>query len=344
MDPIDVLLIEDTGAHADLIRERLANVDVDFDVVHVETLADALDRLAQGRFDVILTDLGLPDSDGLDTLVEVRDAQPSAPIVVLTALNDQEAALDALRMGAHSFLVKGRIDDFALAHALRSAVEVETDKALRRVLARAREERSDPTVASLIGGLSKEIHAASSYLDNALARIAQGQGDLDEAVQGVRQIDRLASAMQRLVKESSPETVDVSLHEPAAATLYVFETFKPDSVTVSSDLGDTPPVLVKPIRLQQAILDMLVKVADGIEGPGALEVVTHAPEGDDVAYIRVSAESRDGEVQDPKDMAPVRDVVHDHGGKLGKRRESPAHLSVAMQLPLADVDDLAAES
>src|SRR5204862_1143637 len=80
-------------------------------------------RLAHSGVDVVLLDLGLPDSQGLDTFVRARRGAPNEPIVVISGLDDEQLALEAVRSGAQDYLVKGRIEGQLLARVLRYAIE-----------------------------------------------------------------------------------------------------------------------------------------------------------------------------------------------------------------------------
>jgi two-component system cell cycle response regulator len=119
-----VLLVEDNPADARLLREALAEIaDSRFEITHCETLAEAHEFLAKSTSDVILSDLGLPDSQGLETIRHIHKAAPGVPVVVLTALNDESFGGQVLQEGAQDYLVKGQIDGRLLWRALRYAME-----------------------------------------------------------------------------------------------------------------------------------------------------------------------------------------------------------------------------
>ena len=122
--PLRVLLIEDNPGDARLIRETLKDIkDFRFTLEHLGLLAEGLKRLASEKPDVLLLDLSLPDSAGLDTVARVRQQAPSLPVVVLTGLNDENTGIEAVKIGAQDFLVKGQADGALLGRALRYAVE-----------------------------------------------------------------------------------------------------------------------------------------------------------------------------------------------------------------------------
>ncbi len=121
---LKILLIEDNLAEAELIEELLAEViPSQFELNSVKRLGDGLEYLLKNRFDIILLDLSLPDSQGMDTLVQMKARSPTLPIIVLTALNDETVAIEAVRQGAQDYLVKGKFEGDLLVRAIRYAME-----------------------------------------------------------------------------------------------------------------------------------------------------------------------------------------------------------------------------
>jgi len=127
---IKVLLIEDDSVDARMVKNLLSEargaMEVRrglFTVTWVDCLAPALERLAGEHFGVVLLDLQLPDSDGLQTLAEVRAAAPNLPIVVLTGFDDDGLALQAIHQGAQDYLPKNDLDGRLLVRTLRYAIE-----------------------------------------------------------------------------------------------------------------------------------------------------------------------------------------------------------------------------
>lgn len=122
--PVNVLLVEDSPTDALLLREALTDErSMRFRTAHAETLSDALRRLQQQSFDLILLDLGLPDSQGLETFARMHEQVPQIPIIVLTGLDDDTLAIQAVKEGAQDFLTKGRVDRYWLMRNIRHALE-----------------------------------------------------------------------------------------------------------------------------------------------------------------------------------------------------------------------------
>jgi DNA-binding response OmpR family regulator len=120
----EILLVEDDSGDAELLYELLEQVpNMQFDVTHVTRLAEATKQTNVEPYDVILLDLALPDSEGMNTIRSMVGAAPTIPIVVLTGNNDEETGLEALRNGAQDYLVKGQVDSGAVTRAMRFAIQ-----------------------------------------------------------------------------------------------------------------------------------------------------------------------------------------------------------------------------
>ena len=130
-----VLLVEDNPQEAELIEDLLSGISDQQRVLltKVERLSEAQQRLNQETFDIILLDLSLPDSFGIETVARVQEYGVNVPIVVLTAQNDEELALRLISVGVQDYLVKRKIDGELLIRSLRYAIERQNSQdALRK--------------------------------------------------------------------------------------------------------------------------------------------------------------------------------------------------------------------
>lgn len=123
--PIAVLLLEDSPTAAEIVQQALAQATTcRFRVEHVHTLAEGMASLGRGGADVILTDLTLPDSHGLQAVTQLRARAPHLPIVVLTGTyEDERLALEALQKGAQDYVFKEGMIGAWLIRVLRYAIE-----------------------------------------------------------------------------------------------------------------------------------------------------------------------------------------------------------------------------
>src|SRR5688572_13371301 len=169
-----VLHIEDDAGEARLLEETLRGLALSarWEGVRASTLQQGLHLVKRGGFDAIILDLGLPDSQGIESLRAVRKVNPDVPVVCLTGLEDEEAALQALRDGAQDYLVKGRITGPALVRVLnnsiaRAAIQVRLGDARRRSQPRT------PGAWSRV----RLVHVHPAEHDAAVSRHVGGIGD-----------------------------------------------------------------------------------------------------------------------------------------------------------------------
>jgi PAS domain S-box-containing protein len=120
---IKILLIEDNPDDFSFIREILEEVEDQFELVNAETLKKGLKSFDDGQYDVILLDLGLPDSNGFDTFNKVHKHAPGTALIILTGLRDEEIGNRAVKEGAQDYLVKGQIDSKLLFKSINYGIE-----------------------------------------------------------------------------------------------------------------------------------------------------------------------------------------------------------------------------
>ena len=154
---LQVLLIEDNPGDAELVRETLADAG-GFQVHCAEALLPGLDRAARGDIDLVLLDLSLPDSHGLEGLHAFRTHAPSIPVVVLTGFESESLALRAVQSGAQEYVVKGTLEGSALARALQRAIVRHKISAQSSILESRQEE------AKIVGFLGAKGGVGSSTI------------------------------------------------------------------------------------------------------------------------------------------------------------------------------------
>lgn len=121
---IKVLLVEDNPGDVRLVQEELSGgMDTFFDVVTASTLQDAISSIEKNIVDVILLDLGLPDSSGLDTFLKVREKAINIPVIILSGNKDESLATIAKSKGAEDYLMKGEIDSKYVRKFIFNAIE-----------------------------------------------------------------------------------------------------------------------------------------------------------------------------------------------------------------------------
>lgn len=143
-DSLRILLVEDNPVDAELLQDDLVQGNSVLKIHHVEKLDQAIKALMEQTFDVMLLDLALPDSGGIDTFKKVHNAVPNLPIVVLSGLDDESLGVEAVRLGAQDYLVKGKTDAHGISRCLYHAIQRQqlvTERRLAEQALRQSEER-----------------------------------------------------------------------------------------------------------------------------------------------------------------------------------------------------------
>lgn len=178
---IYVLLVEDDINYSALLRRRLMgglNQDSDLTFVVAQTglLNEAVAYIGSHDVDVVVLDLNLPDSAGLETLVRMRQAAPQAATIVLTGREDQELASEAIKVGAQDYLFKGNFNTELLIRAIRYAIDrKQSEEALSQVEEKLRKVNGhSPTPADLPATPQSEMSSKTLANDfsTLLARMA----------------------------------------------------------------------------------------------------------------------------------------------------------------------------
>jgi len=187
METVKLLLVEDNPVDVLQLKEELRQSErVNFAISHVQTLREAKTRLAREDFDVLVLDLGLSDSNGLETFVAIKDANPNVPIVVMSGLADEIVAGEAVRQGAQDYVVKGTWNGDTVRRSIRYAIE------RHRLVSQVRRgeealRQSEERFRAIFDGASdaiwiKDRKLRTTHVNPAMARILQRS---PEALEGL---------------------------------------------------------------------------------------------------------------------------------------------------------------
>jgi phosphoserine phosphatase RsbU/P len=330
--PVRVLLIEDNPGDSRLIQVMLreageiddAAQPLSVSVDPADRLSTALTRLTESTFDVVLTDLGLPDAEGLAVVLAIRDTAPEIPIVVLSGRDDRATALQAVHEGAQDFLVKGRVEAELLHRALRYAIErkrVEVERS--HLLAREQQARAaaeaalrtrDQVLSTVTHDLRTPLAAISLYAqllperaqadDERLRYFLQEQaGKIREAAKdGLVMIDELldvarltmgeAIALERRPLDLAELVREIVVQQQEISTDHVLSFAEPERSIVGT--WDGP-------RLRRVLNNLLSNATK------------YSPPGSEVS-VQVATEDSDGgvwaltSVQDAGSGVPAEDL------------------------------------
>ncbi|MFH0909191.1 MAG: response regulator [bacterium] len=200
-----VLLIEDDPGEARLIREMLRrSPNTTYDLRHAGNLSDGLAFLHVVPADIVLLDLSLPDSNGLDTLAKLTNMAPGVPVIVQTGLSDDEIGRTALRRGAQDFLVKGRFDGHMLNASIRYAVErsrlFQKVASLNQAILEVERNR---VMQEAVGGAAHAISQPLTILTMVTSQIMDELQPNDRLYEKVTHLCNATERITRIVRDMS---------------------------------------------------------------------------------------------------------------------------------------------
>jgi signal transduction histidine kinase len=361
--PIKVLLVEDSPEDAYLIGELLSDTGVKFDVRHVDRISAALEYIGKDRFDVILTDLCLPDSQGFETFSKISDKASDIPIIVLTGRADDEFAMNAVQKGAQDYLVKGSVDGAALSKSIRYSIE--RHKMLSELESRIKEiarlERERKNLLSMLAhDIKNSVVPSIQLLDGIISGETDDmQSNLEMVLDELNNVNSLASNFMEFVRvdprKYSPvlsrfeilplieKQIEISKIKAGKRrqeiSVEVLVTLPPlitgDKAMINrviTNLLDNAIKYTGPdgsitVRLSKADGAVLIQVEDS--GPGI--PAEHIPFLFD-AFYRASGDQRGSGLG----LAIARTVVEAHGGKIWVDSHAGKGSLFSFTLPIAE--------
>lgn len=220
-----ILIVEDDEKFARVLSKQLA--ESNYNVSYAGSFSGFLDALKKVEFDLVLLDLGLPDSSGLQTYEKVSKMIPDIPVVVLTGLDDEKIAVGAVKKGAQDYLVKGEVDNRTLLRSLDYAIErsrllLRLKKLQQLVLQSERIKVLVETAGAAAHEINQpltSIFGMVEFLKNELDKDAQAQQKLDsilDAACKIRDIIKKMGSVHQYVTKPYLKGVDIVDFEESA--------------------------------------------------------------------------------------------------------------------------------
>ena len=237
-EKVEILLFEDNPGDAGLIEEMLEEfADFPYELKNVETLNEGLSLLKERPFDVILTDLRLPDSDGIDTFLDIHARNSRIPIIILTGSEDEKIGIDAVKKGAQDYLVKGQVDGRLLKRSIQYSIE---RKKVEEVLANIEIARKK----EIHHRIKNNLQVISSLLDLQAEKFNNREDIKDsEVIEAFRESqDRVISMAlihEELYKGGKLEELDFSPYlEKLTQNLFQTYRFGNTDISLNMDLEE----------------------------------------------------------------------------------------------------------
>jgi signal transduction histidine kinase len=296
--PLHILLVEDNAGDARLLREMFSKEKADsFHFTHYLRMRDAEIHLAKARVDIVLLDMGLPDAHGIETVRRAHAAAPNVPMIVLTGLEDEALAAEAMKEGAQDYLIKGQIENRALPRALRHAIEghrmqAESDR-VQLLQLQLKDEFLSHVSHELRSPLTS-IYSFSSIIADGLAGQTSPQQDeyLQIILRNVSQlqvmIDDLIMVVQAQTGKLSVELFPTSVSD---AIVYAVDTLRQAAVVKGITVTFNPSATLRsayadPARLRQILTILLDNAVKFTPTGGEVKIGVQLFE-DDPNFLRV---------------------------------------------------------
>jgi signal transduction histidine kinase len=297
-EPRTVLLIEDNPGDARLIQEMLHDDGgAGFRLEYRERLTEGLERLAQGGVDLVLLDLSLPETQGLDSFLRVCTHAPGLPVVVLTGSNNEELGYRAVQSGAQDYLIKGQVNGLLLGRALRYAIErsrIEEELRQRAEQLAEMDRRKDEFLAMLAHELRNPLAAINTAVA-VLTRSADSPSHTQWCMEVInRQMKNLSRLIDDLLDVSRITRGKIQLKkqniDATAVVEHAVETVRPlieehkHELTVTFD----PELRLEadPMRLEQIIVNLLTNAAKYTEKGGHISLTAIREENEMVISVK----------------------------------------------------------
>src|SRR6202795_3383315 len=276
---LKVLLVEDNAGDARLLREMFTTERPgSIELTHLMRMSEALAHLAKGGVDVVLLDMGLPDGHGLDTVRRARAVAPDVPLIVLTGLDDEELAAEAMKEGAQDYLIKGQIENRALPRALRHAIERHRMQAETDLIRTDQMKFQDEFLSHVSHELRSPLTAIYQFVTILLDRLA-GELNLEQheylqiVLRNVKQLQSMINDLLEVTRvQAGKLTIEPQCTSVTDAINYTVNTLhgaaSAKGITLSADTDcQLPSANADPTRVQQ-ILIVLVDNAIKFTPPG----------------------------------------------------------------------------
>jgi signal transduction histidine kinase len=298
IDNFKILLIENDPKDDFIIKDMLKkNKKLKSKIAGVDRLSKALDLLHNENFDIILTDLDLPDSSGLNTVNKLLETIDITPIIVLTGLDDENIGNEAVKHGAQDYLVKGDVECTVLTRAMQYAIhqkkmEIQlkryTEHLEYEVEQRANELIQTEKMASLgqmVAGVAHEvnnplafINSNTTYIENTIDILKRYSEDkvfkehLDKLrilnktnMKGIQRIANITKALLRFAMPNADNHVIADINQGIQDTLMILYYQLKHRISIHENYGDIPKIECNISQLNQVFMNLIINSSQAMD-------------------------------------------------------------------------------
>lgn len=279
-----VLLVEDNAGDARLLREMFSKERPDsFKLPHLSRMSEALPHLAKGGVDIVLLDMGLPDGHGLDTVRRAHAAAPTVPLIVLTGLDDEALAAEAMKEGAQDYLIKGQVENRAFPRALRHAIERHSMQAETDLIRTHQMQFKDEFLSHVSHELRSPLTAIYQFVTILLDRLA---GELNPeqheylgiVLKNVKQLQSMINDLLEVTRvQAGKLTIELQCTSVSDAIVDTVNTLQgaatAKGITLASNMESRlPSVCADPTRIRQILIILVDNAIKFTPANGAVNI------------------------------------------------------------------------
>ena len=357
MDPIPILLVEDNPGDARLFQEQLrSSSNVEYDVTLADRLATGLERASKGSFSLILLDLTLPDSNGIETFTEIFKCSPRSAIIILTGQDDEELAIRALRLGAQDYLVKGQINADSLKRAIQYGIE--RKRLESRLVGMHRNQAIGRLTEGLFHNVVNILNGIRLNIELVKANVAGQEADmLQTAYDAADRVLSIFDLLSIFAGNREPQKTLTDLRTVVTEVLTIVRPAVNEHLKIETSFPEASVnILGDSVLLQQVLINLLTNSSDALQANLAEKrdamIAISITVGESNECILEICDNGSGISHDVRDLvfepffttkandegiglglATVRRILSDHGGRIELASQSDEDTRFRISLP-----------
>lgn len=290
--PIRILHLEDDREDAALVASMLQGGNIDAVIDVVDTRSAFGEKVAQGGHDLILADYQLPQFDGLEALAVARRLRPDTPLIIVSGVMDEEAAIESMRRGATDYVLKSRLS--RLVPAVRRALQEADERAERRLLqAQFLQAQKMELFGRLAGGVAHDFNNILTIVMSNCGLILAGMASSDphhHLVEEIEQAGLRGAALTRqlliFARHEARKPEILAIDEALRTAAPLLRRLVPESVRIALNLSAGGALIEADRRhLEQAIMNLVVNARDAMPRGGNIDIETSAPDAGNVRIV-----------------------------------------------------------
>lgn len=294
----NILLIEDDADARFLVQEMLRDVkDFSFSLEQASQLSTGIRKLNKEKIDVILLDLTLPDSKGLNTFITLHAKSPNTPIVVLSGLTDEAIATETLKNGAQDYLIKGQINGNLLVRALRYSIERKrAELSQQKMEEELRISHKMASIGRLTASVFHEIlnpvNIISSHIQLMLMEAKEGskaENDLKSILEEIKRIVTITDGLMRFSRKEAHILEEIETNDLLEETLSFIgpESKSKNIKTIRKFEKELPKVMAHTDDLGQVFLSLITNAIDAMPEGGTLTICTQSIQVNGNSFVSI---------------------------------------------------------